>query len=61
MKKKCFWQRKKDKRMIKQKDRGLVEWIRILYHFFEDFTKWIEQMKDPRNQSYITYTQSDFV
>lgn len=61
MKKKCFWQRKKDKRMIKQKDRGLVEWIRILYHFFEDFTKWIEQIKDPRNQSYITYTQSDFV
>ena len=61
MKKKCFWQRKKDKRMIKQKDRGLVEWIRILYHFFEDFTKWIEQMKDPRNQSYITYTQSDLV
>lgn len=47
--------------MIKQKDRGLVEWIRILYHFFEDFTKWIEQMKDPRNQSYITYTQSDLV
>lgn len=61
MKKKCFWQRKKDKRMIKQKDRGLVEWIRILYHFFGDFTKWIEQMKDPRNQSYITYTQSDLV
>ena len=46
---------------MKQKDRGLVEWIRILYHFFEDFTKWIEQMKDPRNQSYITYTQSDLV
>ena len=61
MKKKCFWQRKKDKRKMKQKDRGLVEWIRILYHFFEDFTKWIEQMKDPRNQSYITYTQSDLV
>lgn len=59
--KKCFWQRKKEKRKIKQKDKGLVEWIRILYYFFEHFTGWIEQMKDPQNQSYIVYTQTDLI
>lgn len=61
MKKKCFWQTKKDKRKIKQSEKGMVEWIRILYHFFGHITEWIGQMADPRNQSYITYTQPDLV
>lgn len=30
-----------------------------MIHFFKDLTKWIEELEDPRNQSYITYTQAD--
>ena len=61
MVKRELWLRKSQKRKIKKQDRGFTEWIRIMYHFFGDFTKWINQMRDPRNQSYITYTQADLV
>lgn len=59
--KKELWMRKSQKRKIKGKDRGFVEWVRILYHFFGNFTEWVNQMRDPRNKSYITYTQADLV
>lgn len=51
--------RKKEKRNRKKKDRGIVDFMMITKHFFKDFNKWIEEMMDPRNQSYITYTQTD--
>lgn len=35
--------------------------LRIWFHYFSDLTDWIEQMDDPRNTAYITYTQSDLV
>lgn len=50
---------KKEKRNRKKKDRGIVDFMMLIKHFFKDLTKWIEEMEDPRNQSYITYTQSD--
>lgn len=61
MVKRELWLRKLQKRKIKKEDRGLTEWIRILYHFFGNFTKWINQMRDPRHKSYIIYTQADLV
>lgn len=61
MVKRELWLRKSQKREIKKQDRGLTEWIRILYHFFGNFTKWVNQMRDPRNKSYIIYTQADLV
>lgn len=33
----------------------------IQNHFFKDFRQWIGEMNDPRNPSYTTYTQADFV
>lgn len=50
---------KKEKRNRKKRDRGIVEFIMLKEHFFKDLNQWIEEMEDPRNQSYITYTQSD--
>lgn len=50
---------KKEKRERKKKDRGIVDFMMLTKHFFKDLTKWIQEMEDPRNQSYITYTQSD--
>lgn len=61
MVKRELWLRKSQKREIKKQDRGFTEWIRILYHFFGNFTKWINQMRDPRHKSYIIYTQADLV
>lgn len=53
--------KKAEKRKKKQKDRGIVDFMMIQNHFFKEFPEWIEEMKDPRNQSYITYTQSDLI
>lgn len=33
----------------------------IIHHFFFALTDWLNEMDDPRNQSYIVYTQSDLV
>ena len=48
-------------RELRNKDRGIVDFIKILHHFFKDLTTWMNQVKDPRNQSYITYKQSDLL
>lgn len=50
---------KKEKRERKKQDRGIVDFMMITNHFFHSLTDWILEMEDPRNQSYITYTQSD--
>lgn len=55
------FQRRKIIRELKSKDRGIVDFIKILHHFFKDLSTWINQMKDPRNRSYVTYEQSDLV
>lgn len=52
---------RREKRERRKKDRGIVDFIMIQNHFFKDFRKWIDEMKDPRNQSYTTYTQPDFI
>lgn len=31
----------------------------VTNHFFHSLREWILEMEDPRNQSYITYTQAD--
>lgn len=51
--------RKKEKRERKKQDRGLVDFMMVTNHFFHSLRKWILEMDDPRNQSYITYTQAD--
>jgi hypothetical protein len=50
---------KKDKRSKKKKDRGIVDFIMLTKHFFKNLNQWLEEMIDPRNKSYITYTQTD--
>lgn len=50
---------KKEKRERKKKDRGIVDFMMVTNHFFHDLKNWILEMNDPRNPSYITYTQAD--
>ncbi len=59
MKKRNEWVRKALKRKKKEKDRGIVDLMMIMHHFFKELPVWIEEMKDPRHQSYITYSQAD--
>lgn len=62
MKARNEWVRKKTKReMRKKKDKGIVDFVQIVKHFFKDLPKWIREMEDPRCQSYITYSQEDLV
>ena len=59
MKKRNEWVRKALKRKKKEKDRGMVDLMMIMHHFFRELPTWIEEMEDPRHPSYITYSQSD--
>ena len=61
MKKKADWLTKSKKRRIKQKDRGIVEIMMLTHHFFKELPLWLNEMTDPRNPSYITYSQADLV
>ena len=61
MKKKKDWNIKKKKRAIREKDRGIVDLMMIIHHFFAALSGWLNEMDDPRDQSYILCTQSDFV
>ena len=61
MKKKKDWVTKAKKRRVKKSDRGIVDLLRIMLHFFEKLPQWINDMTDPRNSSYTIYTQSDLI
>ena len=61
MKKKKDWQTKVKKRSYKQHDKGIIGLLFIIKHFFKHLPEWIDEMTDPRNQSYITYTQADYI
>ena len=61
MKKKADWVTKAKKRKAKKKDRGIVDFMMIMHHFFKELPKWIDEMNDPRNPSYTTYTQADLI
>jgi len=52
---------KKEKRLLKQKDKGIVDFAMIMNHFFDKLPVWISEMTDPRHPSYIKYTQSDLI
>lgn len=59
MKKRNEWVRKALKREKKEKDRGIVDLMMVMHHFFKKLPTWIDEMEDPRHPSYITYQQSD--
>lgn len=61
MKKRNEWVTKKLKRKKKQNDKGVADFIQVQHHFFKDMNSWIDEMTDPRNNSYTTYTQQDLV
>ena len=35
--------------------------IQVKEHFFHGFNQWIDEMLDPRNESYTSYTQTDLI
>jgi len=59
LKKRNEWVRKALKRKKKEKDRGIVDLMMVMHHFFKELPEWIEEMDDPRHPSYIRYSQSD--
>lgn len=61
MKKRTEWLTKHFKREIRLDDRGIADFIQTQRHFFKDMGDWINEMTDPRNGSYCTYTQQDLV
>ena len=61
MKKKADWLTKAKKRRAKEKDKGIVDVMMLMRHFFKELPQWLNEMTDPRNLSYITYPQADLV
>ena len=53
MKKKADWLTKAKKRKAKKKDRGIVDGMMLIHHFFEELPQWLNEMTDLRNPSYI--------
>ena len=51
--------KKRQKRERKKQDRGIVDFMMVTNHFFHSLREWMLEMEDPRNPSYITYTQAD--
>lgn len=51
--------RKREKHERKKQNRGIVDFMMVTNHFFHSLREWLMEMNDPRNQSYITYTQAD--
>ena len=51
--------RKRGKRERRKKERAIVDFIMVMNHFFHYLREWLLEMDDPRNKSYITYTQAD--
>ena len=47
--------------MRKQHDRGIIDFIQIVKHYFHRMNKWISEMDDPRHQGYITYSQETLI
>ena len=62
IKKKDEWVTKAAKRKAKEEDKGIVDFLFVIFHFFKGkFNEWINEMTDERNQAYITYQQSDLI
>lgn len=61
MKKKKDWLTKAKKRRVKKEERGIVDLMMIMHHFFKELPQWIDEMRDPRNPSYTIYTQPDLI
>ena len=61
MKKKKDWITKEMKRRVKKNEKGIVDLLRIIFHFFQELPQWINEMTDPRNPAYTIYTQSDLI
>ena len=51
--------RKREKRERRKNERAIVDFIMVMNHFFHYLREWLLEMDDPRNKSYITYTQAD--
>lgn len=45
-------------RRVKEEERGIVHLKRFVFHFSRDLSQWINEMSEPRDLSYINYTQS---
>ena len=61
MKKTSDYLTKAKKRRAKKKDRGIVDVMMLMRHFFKKLPQWLNEMEDPRNPSYTIYSQSDLV
>ena len=60
--KKENWKTKEEKRKLRKKeDNGIKDLLRIVRHLFKNLPQWLNEMDDPRNSAYTTYTQADLV
>ena len=53
--------KKEQQRELKRGKNEFAAWMKICRHFFPGLPQWLNNMADPRNQSFITYTQAVIV
>ena len=49
------------KKMLREKDKGIVDFAKIQYHFFPDLIDDLGKIKDPRKENYIDYSSEELI
>lgn len=52
---------RKSKRLLEKNFRAFKELLKIIKHYFPNFNHLMSSVSDPRNQSYITYSQEEIL
>jgi len=49
------------KKILREKDKGIVDFAKIQYHFFPDLIDDLGKIKDPRKENYIDYSSEELI
>ena len=47
------------KKILREKDRGIIDFAKMQYHFFPDLIEDLSNIKDPRKENYIDYSSEE--
>jgi hypothetical protein len=52
---------RKEKRQLSKESKAFRELLKVVKHFFKDFIQKLEDVKDPRHQSYTIYDTTELL
>ena len=49
------------KRKLREKDKGIIDFVKMQYHFFPNFIDDLGKVKDPRKENYTEYSSEELI